>query len=146
MAFQKPKVQPNFATLKSTLAQVKSKDNALYQTIQILIERLMQFQGITVETEGDINDSINNVNSVVNNLADKTRTYITGDDEVLNLPNSLQLLAGTNITFDTTVPNKLTLNVSAAVDDYVVLSDGVTPTPLPIDDGFGNFVYVAYTP
>lgn len=30
--------------------------------------------------------------------------------------------------------------------DYVVLSDGGLPTPEPIDDGFGNFIYVPYTP
>jgi len=29
--------------------------------------------------------------------------------------------------------------------DYVVLSDGANP-PTPIDDGAGNFIYVAYTP
>ena|ERR1700693_5315960 len=30
--------------------------------------------------------------------------------------------------------------------DYVVMSDGATPTPSPVNDGFGNFVYVLYTP
>ncbi len=30
--------------------------------------------------------------------------------------------------------------------DYVVLSDGGLPTPQPIDDGFGNFIYIQYTP
>lgn len=33
-----------------------------------------------------------------------------------------------------------------AADDYVVMSDGATPTPAPVDDGFGNFVYIPYTP
>jgi len=35
---------------------------------------------------------------------------------------------------------------SGSGSDHVLLSDGVTPTPLPIDDGFGNFVYIPYTP
>jgi hypothetical protein len=36
--------------------------------------------------------------------------------------------------------------ISAAVSvDHVVLSDGNNP-PAPVDDGAGNFVYVAYTP
>lgn len=30
--------------------------------------------------------------------------------------------------------------------DYVVASDGGTPTPAPMDDGFGNFIYIPYTP
>jgi hypothetical protein len=31
-------------------------------------------------------------------------------------------------------------------DDYVVMSDGNTPIPSPMDDGNGNFLYVTYTP
>ena len=34
---------------------------------------------------------------------------------------------------------------SSTVNDHVVLSDGFEP-PAPISDGFGNFIYVAYTP
>lgn len=30
--------------------------------------------------------------------------------------------------------------------DYVVASDGVVAGPSPINDGAGNFIYVAYTP
>lgn len=30
--------------------------------------------------------------------------------------------------------------------DHVVMSDGATPTPSPVDDGFGNFIYIEYTP
>jgi hypothetical protein len=111
MAFTPKKKQPEFASLKTTLAQIKtSTDVALYQTLQLLIERLMQFQGLTLQDIADINDSINNILSIVSIVADKNRTYITFDDETLNLPNSYQLLPGTNITFDTTVPNQLTIN------------------------------------
>lgn len=49
MPFRPPKKQPQFADLKGVLSQSKKTDNALYQTVQILIERLMQFQGITVD-------------------------------------------------------------------------------------------------
>lgn len=31
-------------------------------------------------------------------------------------------------------------------DDYVVASDGGIPTPQPLNDGAGNFIYVVYTP
>lgn len=39
-------------------------------------------------------------------------TYITGNDETADAPNSLQILAGTNITFDTSTPNQLTVNAT----------------------------------
>jgi hypothetical protein len=145
MAFQRPKKQPNFATLKSTLAQTKNTEHPLYQTIQILIERLMQFQGITVEELGDVNASVNNVLSIVNNLADKTRTYITVADEVLNLPNSVQLLAGLNVTFDDTVPNKRTINVTIpATADHVPMATGAEPLEI-MSDGAGNVFLVGFT-
>lgn len=147
MAFRPKKKQPNFATLKSTLAQTKKTENPLYQTIQILIERLMQFQGITVEDLGDINASINNVLSIVNNLADKTRTYLTTGDETLNLPNSVQLLAGTNVTFNDTVPNKRTINVSvpSSVIDHVPMTLGGEPLEF-MSDGDGSSILIEYTP
>lgn len=34
---------------------------------------------------------------------------------------------------------------SAALD-YVVASDGATPTPAPLNDGAGNFIYIPYAP
>lgn len=45
MAFKPKKKQPQFADLKGVLSQSKQTDNALYQTVQILIERLTQLQG-----------------------------------------------------------------------------------------------------
>lgn len=41
-------------------------------------------------------------------------TYLTADDETVGLPNSLQVLAGTNITFDDSVPNQRTINATAS--------------------------------
>lgn len=42
--------------------------------------------------------------------------------------------------------NGLTVEIGAnAGADYVVMSDGANP-PTPMDDGAGNFLYVAYTP
>lgn len=45
MSFRPKKKQPQFADLKGILSQSKQTDNALYQTVQILIERLTQLQG-----------------------------------------------------------------------------------------------------
>lgn len=77
-----------------------------------------------------------------------TETFITEQDETATLPNSFQLLPGTNITFDTSVPNKLTINSTGGGSalDHVVMSDGAIPTPSPVNDGFGNFIYIPYSP
>jgi hypothetical protein len=44
--------------------------------------------------------------------ADASLTYITEADETADLPNSLQLVAGTNITLDTTTPNQIEISAS----------------------------------
>jgi len=48
MAFQKPRVQPQFADLKAILSQTQ-QDNADYQVLQTLIERLTQYQRVINE-------------------------------------------------------------------------------------------------
>jgi hypothetical protein len=70
---------------------------------------------------------------------------LTGANETATLPNSRRLLAGTGLSFDDSVANQRTIN-STVTADYVVASDGGIPTPLPLDDGAGNFIYVPYTP
>lgn len=124
MAFRPPKKQPRFADLNGILAQSRDTDNALYQTVQILIERLTQFQIVTLEDVADINNSVNEVISVVNITADKNRTYLTTADETLKLPQSVQLLAGTGITFDDTVPNKRTISTIMGSYYDAPLTDG----------------------
>lgn len=113
MAFKPKTKQPEFASLKTVLAQSDVKA-PLYQTIQLLIERLMQMQGVTLQDIADINASINDVNTAINVIEGilKLRTFITLEDETLYLPNSYQVLPGTNITFDTSVDNQLTINAS----------------------------------
>ena len=58
-------------------------------------------------------------------------TYVTVDDESADLPNSRQLLAGTNITFDDTTPGERTVNASTGSgDDFPIvfsIGDGATP-------------------
>lgn len=50
MAFRPPPQQPDFSSLVTSLAQTKAKknDEALYQTIKLLIERTLQFQKVTL--------------------------------------------------------------------------------------------------
>lgn len=61
------------------------------------------------------------------------RSGSAGDFEEITLGTNL-LMSGT------------TLNATDTDTDYVLMSDGATPVPAPVDDGFGNFVYIAYTP
>lgn len=139
MAFRPPKKQPRFADLNGILAQSRKEvDHALYQTIQIMIERLTQFQQVTLEQIADINNSINESEAILNIAADKTATYLTTADETLKLPNSVQLLAGTGITFDDSVPNERTISSSGGSSDHYdsPLSDGdLTAADLIFADG-----------
>lgn len=45
--------------------------------------------------------------------ADPDLTYLTVDNETADLPNSRRLMAGTDVTFDDTVPGERTINVAA---------------------------------
>jgi hypothetical protein len=127
MGFTPPQKQPDFATLKATLAQIKEKDNALYRTIKSIIDLLMRFQGITVQELGDINNSINSISSVVNLVPTiKERTFLTELDETLYLPHARRLLAGTNISFDDSVDGERTVNAiltALSTLDFLTHSD-----------------------
>ena len=92
MTFRPAKQQPQFADLKGILAQTKKSDDPLYQTIQQIIERLTQFQLVTLEQIADINNSINDVLSQVTNVNNVTNIvnpqmpFLPGDsggDEVI---------------------------------------------------------------
>ena len=122
MVFRPPKKPPQFADLKGILAQTKDTENPLYQTIQILIERLDQTKQVNDDKLGKIGQDISNI---LKNLANKFATYITKEDEIAVLPNSVQLLAGTGIIFDDSVPNKRTISTSIGGNHYdCPLSDG----------------------
>src|SRR5690606_1513655 len=41
-------------------------------------------------------------------------TFATVDDETANLPNSRRLVAGSNITFDTSTPGQLTIHATGS--------------------------------
>lgn len=72
MAFQKPKKQPQFQDLIGILAQTKKSDNPLYQTVEEIINRLTQFQQVTLAEIASINDSINNVLSEITQITEVT--------------------------------------------------------------------------
>ena len=105
MAARKSTKPPQFADLKSTLAQSRSVDNSLYQVVQELIERLTSAQAAVSTT------TIIDGGGPGGGGASDAATYITTDNETATLPNSVQLLTRYGINFDTSVPNKLTVDL-----------------------------------
>ncbi len=141
MPFQQPKKLPNYQQLRKTLlaATEQVKNYPLYQTIIRIL---------------DIGDQSNNffkteIESI--SVGNTDATYLTVDDESADLPNSRQVLAGTGIAFDDSIPNVRTVSVSdideegywsplitslAEGDSEMVLTnqDNIavfTPTPTP---------------
>jgi hypothetical protein len=144
MAFRPPKKQPQFADLQGILAQTKKQtESPLYQTIQVLIERLTQFQLVTLEQVADISESTSDNETTINNVTDKNATYLTTAVEVLKFPNSVQLLAGLGITFDDTVPNKRTINSTGGGGGYAPMSTGAEPLEI-MSDGAGSVLMVGF--
>lgn len=104
------------------LSQSKVTDNALDQTINILLDWLDQLEVRKADIINNINNSINTITSIVTFLTNNTATYLTSADESLALVNSRQVLPGTNITFDDSVPNKRVIHstvVSGSDLDYL---------------------------
>lgn len=129
MAFQPPKKQAQFADLKGILVQSKKTDHALYQTVQILIERLEQSQNVTIGQITDLQKAIEKNNtsvvSVARNLADAT--FLTTADESTPFPQSRMELAGTGIIFDDSVAHRRTIRATGLGTHYdCPLSDGDT--------------------
>jgi len=156
MVFVPPKRLPTLQDLKQILANSSTlqRDKALYQTVQQLIDRISVSRDIIVGDSTIVDNSLNDINTIINNFITNNSggggtsgaTFITVIDETADLPNSIRLVAGANIVF---VLSGSTLTISSTGGssvDHVVMSDGGLPIPLPIDDGFGNFIYVQYTP
>lgn len=90
---------------------LQSRDNPLYQVIYQLI-------GLVVNLKSET--TVGRPPSSVGGL--KNLTYITTGNESTTLPNSRQLLAGTNITFDDSVSGRRTINSTGGV--WAPLTDG----------------------
>jgi hypothetical protein len=102
--------QPTFSDLKTILNQSKDTDSALYLTVKLIIDRLNQFQSVTL---GDVNGKLSQ-DDASKKFATKSASFLTGNDDSTSLPNSLQLVAGTGITFDLSVANKLKIDSSGS--------------------------------
>lgn len=146
MGFRPPKKLPQFADLKGVLSQSKQTDNALYQTVQILIDRLVQFQGVNSEQIAAVNTKVDELGSQAagsSGDATKNASYLTKNNETAGLPNSIQLLAGVGITLDYSVPNQLTISSSGG-SEWSVLTNGDIAFPELIFAG--GDVIMTHTP
>lgn len=88
-----------------------SKDPALYQVLNTLIDAAKNNQST--------------LSAVVNAPAGSgiippiNGTYLTATDQTPYLPQSVQLLAGIDVSFDDTVVNKRTINVSVPATEFL---------------------------
>lgn len=112
----------------------QTTNNSLYQTIFYLIRAVKELQN---ETDA----AISGIPVVPAGIEDLD--FLTHSDESAILPNSRQLIAGTNVSFDDTIVNQRTVNVSSSSDGvWMPLTDGVTPETQLIFDGFGSCIMV----
>lgn len=86
MPFQRPRKQPTFADLKGILSQSRNElDSATYQTIEVLIDRLVQFQDLTIK--GLENSSKNGNGSSEGAAKHHAETHYSSGDDPLNILN-----------------------------------------------------------
>lgn len=97
-------------------ANIAGTNNPLYQTVYYLIRAIKELQNET-------NEAISNISIPATGLEDLD--FLTHSDESAALPNSRQLIAGTNVSFDDTPVNQRIVNVTVAAAYYdSPLTDG----------------------
>lgn len=126
MSFRPDPVPPDMDRLKSSLLKsgIQADNNPLFQVITQLIDAVRRNQIIT-----------NNNITAAGGTGSVTEDYLTHSDESVALPNSRNLIAGTNITFNDATPNERTIAAvgsgdvvgpGSAVDGNIALFDGTT--------------------
>jgi hypothetical protein len=115
--------------LKSTLltSGLQQKDQPLFQVINALIDAQIDASTDVVAITGG--------GSSTGALSD--RTYLTATLESTNLPNSRELIAGTNVTFDDTTPNARIVNASGGGAEGAPGAPGING--IDGEDGFDGF-------
>jgi len=123
VAYKPPRKPPQFADLVSVLAQSKSVDPALYQTVQEIINRLDQFitgESITSATQaaqGIIPGSGGGTGTGTGPqgppgpIQPLNETFITVNAEA-TLANHRRLVAGTNVTLNTATPGQIIVHAA----------------------------------
>lgn len=98
----------NLDKLKSLLLRtgLAQSDNTLYQFLSQLVTAIQDLFALVNSQITTISSSSGPVDS----------DYLTWSNETATLPNSRQVLAGTNISFDDSTPGERTINASATGD------------------------------
>ena len=111
--------QPDYSHLFGILAnsKVQQSNNALYETIFLLIKEVTQSKDSFIVVNNNTSQSLTQLLGV---------SYLTVNDETALLINSRRLLAGLGITFDDTIPGKRTIASSGAGTNFywTPLTDG----------------------
>ena len=130
MAFKLPPVQPDLAELITSLtnSKLQIKDNALYQTVYQIIQRIGRSRDLIIKDIQEIIDELNEIEDV---------TFLTVDDESGLLPNSRRLEAGDGITFDDSIINIRTISADIEAIALLLASRRNVVKILDIDLQFG---------
>lgn len=122
MPFRPKPVQPEFNDLITSLSNSRNqiKDNALYQTIFLLIKRLTISKDLTQKQIKDIDETLDNILSA---------TFLTVDDESNLLVNSRKEVAGPGITFNDATPHIRV--ISASGGGGTTFGGNTSPIPFP---------------
>lgn len=112
--------QPDFSHLIGILAnsRIQQTNNALYQTLYLLIKGITQSRDSLVVTNNNTSQSLTQLLGV---------TYLTSEDETVLLINSRKLLAGVGVSFDDSTPGERVVNASAG--------PGASHYDSPLSDG-----------
>lgn len=98
--------------LENVVNQIITRSGRNHDAVQLAIKNLLT-------QVGDLGDLV----VIINNIF-KTIDFITGSDQTLDLPASLQLIAGAGITFDDTVPNQKIVMATGSGGYWTPLTDG----------------------
>jgi hypothetical protein len=136
MPFKPEPKQPDFSSLFTSLtnSKVQVQNYSLYQTIFFLINNTAKARDLLLDSVDTINEQISEI------LAS---SFLTINDETADFPNSRQLLAGTGITFDDTVPGARTIN-SAGSTSMVPMTTGAEPLEI-MSNGAGEVLLVGFS-
>ena len=135
MSFRPPRVQPDFSDLITSLNNSRNqiKDNPLYQTIFLLLQR------ITISRD-QVVKQIKDTDEITGNLL--AFSYLTVNDDSAVLRNSRRELAGSGISFDDSVANVRTISSTGT---FTKVTSTVTGTQNNLNIGIIGNTYCEWS-